>query len=184
MKKWGNIIKIAAEDWKCMARAIIVSKAYVQKENGELSVPTFKYICRSSKPLQEKLADKLLGMQGFLKNDERKENGCSLQDAPKFQYVLALECYNLQIWGRIHLKDQLLWDGKITGGKNIYIYLRDGHFYSATSLTGFIGAPFQCSLCNKAYSKIEEHKCDLRCQGCRYAPPCPRNEEEHQIVFL
>ena len=144
-------IRIKNPDELCMARAIAVGLARLEKD------PKYDDIYRG-RPLQRTRALTLHQQAGV------SLQPCGIEEAKKFQAVLA--DYQLVIVSAEHF-DSIIFKGP-TQEKVIYLYLHHGHYDLITSMSGFMGRNYYCLECEKGYNTEEgrHHRCKKKCLSC------------------
>ena len=175
LKKHGghgsSFIQIQNKDWKCIARAVVVGKAWIQSQDGIITQNQYKGIANCEKPRQLIKANELLEEAGIIETEDRKKNGCSLEELKAIQAVLTHQGYSLKVFSEDAFCD-IIFDGGMDGGKYIYLYHQKNHFDVLKNPRPICGSNFWCDLCNKGYRAIDEHRCEKRCPGCRQAGKC------------
>ena len=156
LKKKGSVITINNKDDLCLARALVVSIARIEKD------PRYKHIINSSRPLQREKAFDLheaanvpLGPCGLNKVDLFQ------QHLTNYQIIVVSGDQNNTIiyppQPRTNPNPE----------KSIYLYYQANHFDVITSLPGFLNTNYFCHTCHKGYDHTTDHLCDEMCQSCR-----------------
>jgi hypothetical protein len=78
-----SVVTIRNDDQLCMARALVVCRAYQQYKNNELTYDQYNYRCRSNKSKQGKLAEELQK-----EADIPTDRPCTIKDLAAFEEVL------------------------------------------------------------------------------------------------
>ena len=162
-KKSTAYIKIENTDNMCMARAIVVSKAFVDNDPQYASIRNSckrqKKTCRQRKDVQTVHAKALCEAAGV---DHTKV--CGIEEAEKFQAYLIE--YQLCIISREH-NETVIFKGPDGREKFIYIHLDGNHYNAITKITGYLGKGFFCHKCKKGRSNKEHPYCEAFCKFCQ-----------------
>ena len=156
LKKKGSVITINNRDDLCLARALVVSIARIEKD------PRYKHIINSSRPLQREKAFELHRVANV------PLGPCGLDKVDLFQHHLV----NYQIF--VVSGDQnntIIYPPEPPTNpnpeKSIYLYYQANHFDVITTLPGFLNTGYYCHTCHKGYDHTTDHLCDGMCQSCR-----------------
>ena len=156
LKKKGSVITINNMDNLCLARALVVSIARIEKD------PRYNHIRNSSRPLQRERAFDLHEAANV------PLGPCGLNKVDLFQHYLA----NYQII--VVSGDQnnaIIYAPQPRTNpnpeKSIYLYYQANHFDVITTLPGFLNTSYFCHACHKAYDHTTDHLCPAQCQSCR-----------------
>ena len=156
LKKKGSVITINNMDDLCLARALVVSIARIEKD------PRYKHIINSSRPLQREKAFELHRVANV------PLGPCGLNKVDLFQHHLV----NYQIF--VVSGDQnntIIYPPEPPTNpnpeKSIYLYYQANHFDVITKLPGFLNTGYYCHTCHKGYDHTTDHLCDGMCQSCR-----------------
>ena len=156
LKKKGSVITINTKDDICLARALVVSIARIEKD------PRYNYIRKSSRPLQRERAFELHLAANI------PLGPCGLNEVDLFQHYLV----NYQII--VVSGDQnnaIIYPPQPPTNpnpeKSIYLYYQDNHFDVIRSLPGFLNRNYFCHRCHKCYDHTTDHLCKDQCQSCR-----------------
>ena len=157
LKKKGSVIPIINnKDNLCLARALVVSIARIEKD------PRYKHIINSSRPLQRERAFDLHEAANV------PLGPCGLNKVDLFQHYLV----NYQII--VVSGDQnnaIIYPPKPPANpnpeKSIYLYYQANHFDVITKLPGFLNTSYFCHQCHKGYDHTTDHLCDGMCWSCR-----------------
>ena len=151
------VITINNKDNYCLARALVVAIARIEKD------PQYKHIAKSSRPLQFQRA-LALHQAAHVPFDIP----CGLNEVNLFQQHLT----NYQII--VVSGDQnntIIYPPKPPANpnpeKSIYLYYQANHFDVITKLPGFLNTSYFCHVCHKGYDHTTEHLCDGMCKSCR-----------------
>ena len=148
----------------CMARAIVVSKAFVdndpQYDTIRDSCKKDKKTTRERKDMQTIHAKALCEAAGV---DHTKY--CGMEEAAKFQAYLTE--YQLCILSREH-NETLIFKGPEGREKFIYIHLDQNHYNAITKMTGFLKSSYFCHICKKGRSNKDHFKCEKLCRYCQH----------------
>ena len=141
-----SIIQINnTKDVMCMARAVVVAKCNVDKEDSETWKKNWNHMRRFDKSMQTREAMKLL--------DQAKiphTKPCGIEEYKKIQAVLAPK-YLIKVYSQ-YPKDGLIFPlqfKKKPETKVIHIYYNGvDHYDAITKVTGFLGASYYCEYCD------------------------------------
>ena len=156
LKGKKSIISINNKGDTCLARALVVSIARIEKD------PRYKHITNSSRPLQRERAFDLheaanvpLGPCGL------KEVDLFQQHLANYQIIVVSGDQNNTIIYPPHPP------ANPNPEKSIYLYYQANHFDAITSLPGFLNTNYFCHQCHKGYDHTTDHLCDGMCKSCR-----------------
>ena len=156
LKKKGSVITINNKDDLCLARALVVSIARIEKD------PRYNQIINTSRPLQRERAFDLHEAANV------PLGPCGLNKVDLFQHHLV----NYQII--VVSGDQnntIIYPPQPRANpnpeKSIYLYYQANHFDVITSLPGFLNTNYFCHTCHKGYDHTTDHLCDGMCCSCR-----------------
>ena len=156
LKKKGSVISINNKDDLCLARALAVSIARIEKD------PRFASIRRPESVAQRERAFDLHEAANV------PLGPCGLKEVDLFQHYLV----NYQII--VVSGDQnntiiypLHPPVSPNPEKSIYLYYQANHFDVITSLPGFLNTNYFCHTCHKGYDHTTDHLCDGMCYSCR-----------------
>ena len=154
LKSKKSIVTIRNSDDMCLARALIVAIAKIEKD------PKYWLIQDSRSALQKKKAKEL---------HEKAEvplGQCGIPEVKKFQEDLM--AYEINIvsaeHGNIIIHPHT--PSKIHE-KRIYLYLHNKHYDVINSMPAFFSRSHFCHTCRKAYQSNLEHLCPAMCRLCR-----------------
>ena len=157
LKKKGSVICINNKDNYCLARALAVSIARIEKD------PQYNQIRDSSRHIQFERA-LALHQAAHVPFDIP----CGLKEVDLFQQHLI----NYQII--VVSGDQnnaIIYPHKPPANpnpeKSIYLYYQANHFDVITTLPGFLNTSYFCHVCHKGYDHTTDHLCDGMCKSCR-----------------
>ena len=155
LKQKRTVIRIDNTDDLCLARALAVAIARIEKD------PKYNQVCKSNRPVQRQRALALhqaanvpLGPCGI---DEVKLFQDYLID---YQIIVVSGTYNYNI---IYPPQPPGTDEK----PSISLYYHNNHFDVITKLPGFLGRGYFCHRCHKAYNTTTDHICTSMCRKCR-----------------
>ena len=156
LKKKKSVIVINNKDDLCLARALVVSIARIEKD------PLYSHVRNSSRPLQRERAFEL----------HRAANvplgPCGLKEVDLFQQHLV----NYQIIVVSGDQDNTIIYPQQPPAipnpeKSIYLYYQAKHFDIITKLPGFLNRRYFCHACHKGYDVTTDHLCNGMCWSCR-----------------
>ena len=155
LKQKGSVVRIQNNDDICLARALVVARAYQEND------PKYKYITDSKRPLQREKAFELhraakvpLGPCGL------NEVALFQQHLTDYQIVIISGDHNNSV---IHPPPDEATDEK----PHLTLYLHDNHFDVINSVPGFLGRNYYCFRCLKPYDHTTDHICAAMCRSCR-----------------
>ena len=156
LKKKGSVITINNKDNLCLARALVVSIARIEKD------PRYNHIRDSKRIIQRERAFDLheaanvpLGPCGL------KEVDLFQQYLVNYQIIVVSGDQNNAIIYPPHPPTNP------NPEKSIYLYYQANHFDVITKLPGFLNTNYFCHQCHKGYDHTTDHLCDGMCYSCR-----------------
>ena len=155
LKNKKSIVRINNTDDLCLARALTVSIARIEKD------PKYKYIRDSNRPLQRERAFDLHEAANV------PLGPCGLNEVALFQQYLTN--YQIIVVSGDH-NNSIIYLPKPTGTDEkptISLYFQNNHFDVITKLPGFVNRSYFCHRCHKAYSNTTDHLCSSMCSSCR-----------------
>ena len=152
LKKKRSVIPINNNDNLCLARALVVAVAKIEKD------PKYDQIKRSNTNIQRERAFEL----------HRAANvplgPCGLDEVKLFQKYLIN--YEITVISG-DCNDSIIYPPEPGDKQPIYLYLHGKHFDVITSMPGFLSTGYFCHQCRKVYSKTTDHLCKPMCTSCR-----------------
>ena len=156
LKKKGSVITIRNKDDFCLARALAVAIARIEKH------PKYNQIIDSRAHIQ---LDKALDLHQAANVPLRP---CGLNEAELFQQHLTN--YQIIVVSGDH-NNAIIYPPEPPSNpdpeKSIYLYFHANHFDVITSLPGFLNKNYFCHRCHKAYDHNTDHFCANMCRSCR-----------------
>ena len=155
LHKKGSMVTIKNYDDLCLARALVVAVARIEK------APNYKHLIRSDRSLQEKEAKKLHVAANV------PLGPCGIPEVKMFQKYLTK--YEITIISGNH-NNAIIYPPKKDINNNvtpIYLYLHDNHYDVITSMPGFLSRGYFCHTCRKVYDHKYAHVCQEMCKSCR-----------------
>ena len=156
LKKKQSVITINNKDDTCLARALVVSIARIEKD------PQYNHVRDSSRHIQRERAFDLheaanvpLGPCGL------KEVNLFQQHLAQYQIIVVSGDQNNSIIYPPHPP------ANPNPEKSIYLYYQANHFDVITKLPGFLNTNYFCHQCHKGYDHTTDHLCDGMCKSCR-----------------
>ena len=155
LHKKRSIITIYNNDNLCLARALVVAIAKIEKDPNYKNMlkPGYKILERKAKELHE-AAKVPLGP-------------CGLPEVELFQKYLTN--YEINIVSGNH-DNSIIYPSGPSPDNNvtpIYLYLHDNHYDVITTMPGFLSNSYFCHKCSQSYSHKFDHVCDEMCKSCR-----------------
>ena len=156
LRKKNSVIPINNRDNLCLARALVVNIARIEKD------PRYIRITKPDSSVQRERAFDLHEAANV------PLGPCGLKEVDLFQQYLV----NYQII--VVSGDQ---DNAIiypphprtnpNPEKSIYLYYQANHFDAVRSLPAFLNMSYFCHACHKAYDHTTDHLCQGMCRSCR-----------------
>ena len=152
LHKKRSIITIKNNDNLCLARALVVAIAKIEK------APNYTYL-RDVDRAQEKKARELHAAANV------PLGPCGIEEVKLFQKHLT--SYEINIISGNH-DNAIIYPSEHSDNVTpIYLYLHDNHYDIVTSMPGFLGRVYFCHKCRKGYSNKFDHLCPGMCKSCR-----------------
>ena len=155
LKKKGSIITINNNDNLCLARALVVAIARIEKD------PKYHKIRRSNLNIQLQRALELHRAANV------PPGPCGLDEVKLFQKYLT--SYEITVVSG-DCNDSIIYPPESIDDNNVtplYLYLHNKHFDVITSMPGFLSTSYFCQQCRKVYCKTTDHLCEAMCTSCR-----------------
>ena len=153
LHKKGSVIVIRNNDNLCLARALVVAIAKVEK------APNYVQL-RDADRAQEKKARELHAAANV------PLGPCGIEEVKLFQKHLT--SYEINIISGNH-NNAIIYPLEHSDNVTpIYLYLHDNHYDIITSMPGFLNRTFFCLKCRKGYSNKFDHLCPGMCKSCRF----------------
>ena len=153
LHKKGTIITIRNNDDLCLARALVVAIAKIEKD------PWYANIADSRNSLQERKARELQAAGVPL-------GPCGIPEVEMFQNHLTNYEINIVC---AEYNNSIIYPPKPSTSKvkPIYLYLHGEHYDVITSMPGFLSSAYYCHKCKRPYSDTLGHLCKGMCVSCR-----------------
>ena len=156
LKQKKSVITINNKDDFCLARALAVSIARIEKD------PRYKQIINPKCYYQ---LDKALDLHQAANVPLRP---CGLNEVEQFQQHLTN--YQIIVVSGDH-NNAIIYPPRPPTNpnpeKSIYLYFHANHFDVITSLPGFLNKSYFCNRCHKPYDVTSDHMCNGMCHLCR-----------------
>ena len=156
LHKKRSIITIRNNDNLCLARALVVAIAKIDKD------PKYKQMVNPEVfKIQEKKARELHEAANV------PSGPCGIPEVELFQKYLTN--YEINIVSGNH-DNSIIYPPKPSTNNNvtpIYLYLHDNHYDIITSMPGFLSDVYFCHKCRRSYSHKLGHLCPGMCKSCR-----------------
>ena len=156
LKQKKSVIPINNKDDFCLARALAVSIARIEKD------PKYAQIINPKCYYQ---LDKALDLHQAANVPLRP---CGLNEVEQFQQHLTN--YQIIVVSGDHNNAIIYPPQPPTNPnpeKSIYLYYHNNHFDVITSLPGFLNKSYFCNRCHKPYDVTSDHMCNGMCHLCR-----------------
>ena len=150
-----SIVRINNTDDLCLARALAVSIARIEKD------PKYDQIRHSNRSVQRERAFDLHEAANV------PLGPCGLNEVALFQQYLTN--YQIIVVSGDH-DNSIIYPPQSSGTDEkptISLYFQNNHFDVITKLPGFVNRSYFCHRCLKAYSNTTDHLCSSMCSSCR-----------------
>ena len=157
--KKHSIITIQNKDDLCLARALVVAIARIEKAEN------YKSIANCRRPCQKIRAEALHSVANV------PLGPCGITEVRMFQEYL--KCYEINIISADH-NNAIIHPSRPTTNENvkpIYLYLHNNHYDVITSMPAFLAKVYFCHKCRQSYDQTLDHVCPDMCKSCR-SPNC------------
>ena len=156
LKKKKSIIPINNKDDLCLARAVVVSIARIEKD------PRYARITRPDSCVQRERAFDLHEAANV------PLGPCGLNEVELFEQHLVN--YQIIVVSGDN-NNSIIYPRQPPANpdpeKSIYLYYQANHFDVITSLPGFLNRNYFCHRCHKPYDHTTDHMCKEMCHSCR-----------------
>ena len=152
LRKKGSVITINNNDNLCLARALVVAVARIEKD------PKYKTLANSNRHAQQEKAMELHRLANV------PLGPCGLAEVDMFQKYLTN--YEITIVSGNH-NDSIIYPPEPSDKQPIYLYFHDNHYDVITSMPGFLSTVYFCHKCKKTYDHVSDHLCEAMCRICR-----------------
>ena len=156
LKKKQSIITINNKDDLCLARALVVSIARIEKDRR------YKQIKEARGRIQRQRAFDLHQAANV------PLGPCGIDEVKLFQHYLVQ--YQIIVVSGDQ-DNAIIYPAEPPANpnpeKSIYLYYQANHFDVITTLPGFLNRSYFCHLCHKAYDHTTDHLCNGMCRSCR-----------------
>ena len=155
LKKKGSVVSINNKDDFCLARALAVGIAKIEKD------PRYNQIKNSRNHIQ---LDRALDLHQAANVPLRP---CGLNEVNLFQQHLTN--YQIIVVSGDH-NNTIIYPPEPPGTDEkpaLSLYYHNNHFDTITSLPGFLDSRYFCHRCHKIYSNTADHMCSAMCRSCR-----------------
>ena len=155
LKQKKTVICINNKDDFCLARALAVSIARIEKD------PMYAQIKKSDRHIQ---LDRALALHQAA---NVPLGPCGIDEVKLFQQYLTN--YQIIIVSGAH-NNSIIYPPKPPGTDEkpiISLYYHNNHFDVITKLPGFLSRSYFCQRCHKAYDHTTDHVCTSMCRLCR-----------------
>ena len=156
LKKKGSVITINNSDNLCLARALVVGIARIEKD------PRFASIRRPESVAQRERAFDLHEAANV------PLGPCGLREVGLFQdYLVNYQIIVLSGDQGNSIIYPVQPPDNPNPEKSVYLYYQANHYDVITSLPGFLNTNYFCHTCHKAYDHTTDHLCKGMCRMCR-----------------
>ena len=156
LKKKKSVIPINNKDHLCLARALVVSIARIEKDRR------YNQIKDARGRIQHKRAFDLHQAANV------PLGPCGLNEVKLFQHYLVQ--YQIIVVSGDQ-NNAIIYPPEPPANpnpeKSIYLYYQDNHFDVITKLPGFLNTNYFCHQCHRAYDHTTDHCCKGMCRSCR-----------------
>ena len=156
LKRKNSVITINNKDDLCLARALVVAMARIEKD-----------------PRYNSIMDSRCNVQGRRAVDLHQAANvplgpCGLKEVALFQDYLVH--YQIIVVSGDQ-NNTIIYPPHPPPNpnpeKSIYLYYQANHFDVITKLPGFLNTNYFCHQCHKGYDHTTDHLCDGMCKSCR-----------------
>ena len=155
VKEKKSVITINNDDDFCLARALVVAVARIEKDPKYIQVRQSKRHIQLERALDlHQAANVPLGP-------------CGMDEVELFQQYLT--SYQIIVVSGDH-NDSIIYPPKPPGTDEkptLNLYYHNKHFDVITTLPGFLNKTYFCNRCHKAYDHTSDHVCPAMCGSCR-----------------
>ena len=156
LKQKKSVISINNTDGLCLARALVVSIARIEKDPRYRSILDSRCTVLRERAFNlHEAANVPLGPCGL------KEVDLFQQHLVNYQIIVVSGDQNNTIVYPPHPQ------ANPNPEKSIYLHYQDNHFDVITKLPGFLNTNYFCHTCHKGYDHTTDHMCDGMCKSCR-----------------
>jgi G:T-mismatch repair DNA endonuclease (very short patch repair protein) len=169
-RKKRSLIYVRNQDDTCMARAIVLAKAYVDGD---------KILCDNLE-LNEKR--QLEAAQQLLRTVGIPERPCTIEDMQKISGHYPEYRFMIRDMYDFLYKDKTYEDDsrKIIA---LFYDTERKHYHALKSLKGFLGCDYYCIECNVRYNDRNRHGCTRGCKVCSGGTgDCKKSENSDSIL--
>ena len=155
LKKKGSVITINNTDNLCLARALSVGVARIEKD------PKYDQIRKSGGHIQLQRALDLHQAANV------PLGPCGMDEVKLFQQHLTN--YQIIVVSGDH-NNSIIYPPQPSGTDekpSISLYYHNNHFDVITTLPGFLNKSYFCHRCHKSYDSTADHVCPIMCGSCR-----------------
>lgn len=159
-----GIVTIKNTDNLCLARALVVAKAYAKKKDKR----TLELLKKDRLKRQTIKAESLMAKARV----QIPEEGAGIPELQKFQD--HLKKYNVIVYNYDSKGRDVYFDGMNTDAiLKINLLFCNGHYNVITSLTSAFCCNYYCEGCHTPYEHKLVHRCSNICTACMtISPPC------------
>ena len=150
--KKQSMVKIGKDGVLCLSRALVVCKAHLDMNKGEITKSRYKVLCdKRNCSIQRKEAIALQTKAGL-----PIDKPCAITDIMSFHQILQCDIV-------VFDTKEVIFSTGSNSNDQLYLfyseYEGEGHFDAITSPAGCLGRNRYCKLCMKVYQHISRHKC-------------------------
>lgn len=157
-----GLVSINNKDNMCLPRALVVSKAYVDKD------PAYRTVRKDTRKMQTQRAIQLMKDADVTIS----ESGAGIPELERFQ--LHLQHYKIVVYAYGGKGRNVIFAG-VNEGPTLNLLYNEGHYNVITSLTSAFCCDYYCEVCHVPYNTKENHKCGGTCPCCCQSPSCPQD---------
>ena len=156
LKQKKSVITINNKDNLCLARALVVSIARIEKDPRLVTIMRQESVAQRERAFDlHEAANVPLG-------------SCGLKEVDLFQHYLVN--YQIIVVSGDH-NNTIIYPPHPPASpnpeKSIYLYYQANHYDVITKLPGFLNTNYFCHTCHKGYDHTTDHLCDGMCYSCR-----------------
>ena len=146
LKKKSSVITINSNDDLCLARALVVAVARIEKH------PKYDQFRKSDREIQRQRALRLHRLANV------PLGPCGLNEVKLFQKYLV--DYEITILSGDH-GNKIIYPPEPGDKQPIYLYYKNKHFDVITQMNRFLDSSYFCHNCRKTYSNATGHTCSV-----------------------
>ncbi len=167
-KKQSIVMINNKKDNMCFARALVITKSFIEYKNGTLEYSVYNSISKG-RLIQGEWAKTL---HELAKVDSDKE--CGFNEWRQFQNYMSAtypDQYSINVWSMEAPANKCIYSGNIKAKHQLHILHYNDHYAAINSITGFLCRSYYCPKCKVGVCEQSRHKCFNICKDC-HKPNC------------